>query len=463
MSRNEEYKALLAELEQTPEILNTTVERAMKRKSASQRKRRTWGISCGSLAACFAAFVLLVNLSVPFARACGSIPVLRELAKAVAWSPSLSAAVENQYVQPMSQSQTVNGITATIEYVIVDRKQVNIFYTLESRQYGQLEADSRITLPGDEGGYSGGSSSYGVPNGELRSVRADFIERDVPDTLDLTLCVWAKEPEREEPTAYDIDTEFEKPFLEPDYLAELTFTLTFDPCYTAQGQIIPVDTQFTLDGQTFTLTEAELYPTHLRVNLEDDGSNAAWLTALELYLENEHGERFYASTNGISATGDPDGEGCGTFWLDSPFFSQGDHLTLCVTRAKWRDKTAPMTRLDLRRGTAQHLPEGIRFLGAVERPGGWLVSFAAPIEAEHRMYSLFEGYFYTEDGEEGTDILQFSSTYGVEDPVTGERTDGETMFTESFPLAGFHGDVVYLEPLFDTATEFDPSIIIPIK
>lgn len=461
MSRNKEYKALLSELEQVPESLNTTVDRAVKRKTASQRKCRTWGVSCGSLAACFAAFVLLVNLSVPFARACGSIPVLRELAKAVAWSPSLSAAVENEYVQPMGQSQTENGITATVEYVIVDRKQVNIFYTLESRQYGQLEADSCITLPGDEGGYSSGSSSYGVPNGELRSVRVDFIDRDVPDILDLTLSVWDREPE--EPAAYDIDMEFENPVREPDYLAELTFTLTFDPCYTAQGQIIPVDTRFTMNGQTFTLTEAELYPTHLRVNLEDDAGNTAWLTALELYLENEYGERFYASTNGISATGDADGEGYGTFWLDSPFFSQGDHLTLCITRAKWRDKTAPHTRLDLRKGTARHLPEGVRFLGAEEHSGGWLVSFAAPIEAEHRMYSLFEGCFYTEDGGEGTDIMQVSSTYGVGDPVTGERRDGETMFTESFPLTGFHGGVVYLEPLFDAVTEFDAPIAIPIK
>ena len=44
-----------------------------------------------------------------------SVTVLRELAQAVAWSPSLSAAVENDYVQPIGQSQTVNGVTATVE------------------------------------------------------------------------------------------------------------------------------------------------------------------------------------------------------------------------------------------------------------------------------------------------------------------------------------------------------------
>lgn len=464
MNRNEEYAALLAELEQTPEELETTVGKALKRRNTFQKKRRAFGISCSSLAACFVCFVLLVNLSVPFARACGNIPVLRELAKVVSWSPSLSAAVENEYVQPIGQSQTKDGITVSVEYLIVDRKQLNIFYTLESKEYGQLEADSRFTLPGDDrGGCSWGSGSYGIPNGELRAIRADFIDRDVPDTLDLTLSVWANEPEREEPLESDADTDFDTSDRTPNYLAEFTFTLTFDPYYTAQGEVIPVNTTFTLDGQTMTLAEVELYPTHLRVKLEDDPANTAWLKGLELYLENEHGERFYASTNGISATGDPDGEGTGTFWLDSPFFSQGEHLTLCITRAKWREKSAPMTRLDLRKGTAENLPEGIRFLGAEERPGGWLVSFAAPVEAEHRMYSLFESSFYLDEAGEAHDIMQFGSTYGIKDPVTGEWTEHDVFFTESFPLKDYHGDTVYLEPLFDKLTEFDMPVSIPIQ
>ena len=115
MNRNEEYAALLAELEQTPEELETTVGKALKRRNTFQKKRRAFGISCSSLAACFVCFVLLVNLSVPFARACGNIPVLRELAKVGSWSPSLSAAVENEYVQPIGQSQTKDGITVSVE------------------------------------------------------------------------------------------------------------------------------------------------------------------------------------------------------------------------------------------------------------------------------------------------------------------------------------------------------------
>ena len=41
--------------------------------------------------------------------------------------------MENEYVQPIGQSQTVNGITASIQYLIVDQKQVNIFFTWRGR------------------------------------------------------------------------------------------------------------------------------------------------------------------------------------------------------------------------------------------------------------------------------------------------------------------------------------------
>ena len=114
--------------------------------------------------------MLLVNLFPPFARACGGVPVLRDLAKAVAWSPSLSAAVEDEFVQPVGQEQSKNGVTARVEYLIVDRKQVNIFYTLTGDTTRILEADAEISgaYERDLEGFSSSSASYGTPNGDLR-------------------------------------------------------------------------------------------------------------------------------------------------------------------------------------------------------------------------------------------------------------------------------------------------------
>ena len=287
-----------------------------------------------------------------------------ELAQAVAWSPSLSAAVENDYVQPIGQSQTVNGVTATVEYVIVDRKQLNIFYTLDyAPDLGPMWADCRIT-PGD--GSAGDAGGRTEKPGELVEIKRDFVDRDVPGILDLTLSVYPAEQDGGGPPAENTgDGYFDQPVDDqPAYLAEMTFHLEFDPYFTAQGTLLELNRTFALDGQTFTLQEAEIYPTHLRLTLTADPDNTAWLAGLDLYLENEHGERFEKSLGGITASGDPEGEGMGTFWLDSPFFSQGEHLTLHITGVRWKDKDAPPVKLNLAEGTAENLPEGTWFQGA---------------------------------------------------------------------------------------------------
>ncbi|MDO4315418.1 MAG: DUF4179 domain-containing protein [Oscillospiraceae bacterium] len=390
--------------------------------------------------------------------------MLRELAKAVAWSPSLSAAVENEYVQPVGQSQTVNGITATVEYVIVDMKQLNIYYTLDSRQYPQLEASGDVLLPGEPGGWSGGSSSFGTPNGELRSFRLDFIERDIPETLDFQLKAYAGNSGEE--LAVPVPAGEDDPFVpvsdDPEYLAEFTFPLELDPTFTAKGEAIPVNAVFTLDGHTVSITEAEVYPTHMRLNLRTDPGNDAWLTGLEFYMEDETGRRFRPTTNGILSSGMTGGSDDSTVWLDSPYFESSRHLTLHITGAEWLDKSAPRVRLDLRRGTAENLPEDIRFLKAEELSGGWIVSFAAGIKGEHTMFGLFQHTFWDETGQEH-DITQESSTYGYEDPSTGERVDDGSVFTAEFPLAGYHGDTAYLEPLFNSASAFETPVAVSIK
>lgn len=464
MNRNEEYAALLTELDRTPEALEYTVERALNRKNTSRKKWRFFGIPAGSLAACFLGFMLLVNLFPPFARACGNVPVLRELAKAVAWSPSLSAAVENEYVQPIGQSQTVNGITATVEYVIVDMKQLNIYYTLDSRQYSQLEADGDVLLPGETGGWSGGSSSYGTSNGELRSFRLDFIELDIPETLNFQLKAYAGRGDAEPaaPVPAGEDDPFSPVSDDPEYLAEFTFTLEFDPQFTAKGEIFPVEAMFELDGRTVSITEAEVYPTHMRLNLRTDPGNNAWLTGLEFYMEDETGHQFRPTTNGLLSSGMTGGSDDSTVWLDSPYFESSRKLTLHITGAEWLAKSAPRVRLDLRQGTAENLPEDVRFLKAEELSGGWIISFVAGIKGEHTMFGLFQHTFWDETGQE-YDITQESHTYGYIDRSTGERVDSDSVFTTEFPLAGYHGDTAYLEPLFSSISTFETPITIPIK
>ena len=472
MNRNAEYEALLAELAATPPELDTTVDRALERRRAERRKRRClFGIPAGSLAACFAAFVLLVNLFPTFAYACGGVPLLRELAKAVAWSPSLSAAVENQYVQPIEQSQTVNGITATIQYVIVDQKQVNIFFTLEG-DYDNLSAEMPEFSPDQHCSVMG--ASYREPPGTLLQYTMDYVDEDVPDGFTMTFGVTTyadhAEPEEGPAPAADSSIFSDGEEEEPDILAKFSFDLRFDPTYTAQGERIPVNQTVSLDGQSITITEAEVYPTHVRINVTGDEANTAWLKRLDFYLENEDGERFEPIGNGISATGDVETPAMISYRLESPYFSRCEHLTLHITGATWLDKDMERVRIDLVNQTAEALPQGVELFSAERQGKGWIVQFSAPEEEEGHFHQIFSMAWWDADGVEHemgsrSTMMEpyFEGVLTEEEERLLREQEGRGRFFEVLPLEGCDEEEVWLEPVYSRITQEAVPVTIAIK
>ena len=454
MNRNEEYKALLQELEPVPTALDGTAERALRRRRRD-RRLRIFGVPAGSLVACFIAFVLLVNLFPSFARACGNVPVLRALAQAVAWSPSLSAAVENDYVQPIGQSQTVNGITATIEYVIVDQKQVNIFLTLEG-DYETLTAEMPEFTPKQCCSVLGADT--GQAPGTLLRFSLDYQDSDVPDRFTMTFGVTGESGKEEfpDPTPPHAEQSPQDAMLEespervPDILAFFTFDLAFDPTYTAQGEIVPVNSTFHLDGQTLTVTEVEVYPTHVRVNVEGDPDNTAWLEGLDFYLENEDGERFDTITNGVSATGDPDTPAMKSFRLESPYFADSAHLTLHITGATWLDKNRERVRADLKNGTMEWLPEGVTVQAMQHRENGWVLTFDVTTPANTHN-QVFESRYFDEDG---TEHSMDNYGWSVLDEEHAEVY---------LPLKDCHQDTVWICPRWSHTIQAEVPVTIPIK
>ena len=452
MNRNEEYAVLLRELETTPPALDTAVERALKRHRAA-RKRRLWGIPVGSLAACFALFVGLVNAFPTFAAACEDVPVLGALAEAVRFSPSLSAAVEHDYVQPVGQSQTKNGITATVESIIVDQKQVNIFFTLEGEGYKTLSAEMPAFSPAQQCSILG--SDFQQKPGTLLNFTLDYVDQDVPDGFTMTFSVTGQRAgeQQETPAAPDraIEDEMLAPSTEPEaeILAEFTFDLTFDPQFTAQGEVLAVNETFTLDGQTFTLTEAEVYPTHLRINVEGAEDNTAWLKGLEFYLENEDGERFDAVSGGVTASGDTDSPAMVSYRLESPWFSGSDHLTVHITGAKWLAKEHQRVYVDLEQGTAPWLPDGVSLTSAQRREDGWVLTFRLDGALKGSPFSMT---FYDAEGNPW-DARQMGMTF----------SDDEQAGSVMLPLPDYQAGEVWLTANYSHESTLPQPVDIPLK
>lgn len=412
------------------------------------------------LAACFAVFVLLVNFCAPVAYACSLVPGLRELAAAVTFSRSLTDAVENEFVQPMDLSQTDNDITAEVAYLIVDQKQVNVFYSLESDKYESLDADPEVRNA--EGGHlpcGYSSTGFGAENGELRCLSIDFVDDNVPASLRIKLDVYTNGIRHENvaPEQAVDDIYSDDPYEETDYLAHFDFLLEFDPKFTATGKVFPVNQTVILEGQSITITDIEVYPTHMRVDIAESEDNTAWLKRLDFYIETDWGMKFDPVSNGITATGSTDSPSMVSYRADSTYFYEADHLKLVITGAQWLRKDMETTYLNLVTGEHGELPEGAEFDSARKQGSGWVVKFQAAYDEDKPMYQLFGHLFYDADGNE-YEINQWSSMYG--DP---DEEGNITYFYDEFPLLKFTGDEVWLSPHYSHNWVAEDLIVITIQ
>lgn len=452
LNRKDEYLTLLDELEQSPPELEYVMQRA----DARLKKKRIslFAIPAGSIVSFLIVFSMFINFFPSFAYACGRVPFIKELAQAVAFSPSLSAAVENQYVQPVEQEKTINGITAKVEYLIVDEKQLNIFYSLDSDIYSSMDITPEIKSS-DGSDLNGFFMSYGdceYENGNLSRITVDFNEMSIPDSIILEMKVYDNGKNSDGKNELSTDSKlYDDKYVEPEYISSFAFDLIFDPYFTAQGDIIALNEKFQVDGQTLILETAEIYPSHIRMNFSDLKDNTAWLKNFSFYLENENGQKFEKITDGVTATGSVDSPMMKSQRLESSFFSRSKSLTLYITDITWLDKNMEKVKLDLKDVTAESLPQNVIFENAQRRGKGWVLTFAAKNKKANSYYQLWSQDYYDEDGNKYT----YDSWSSFNDDVD--------TFKVQIPLSNYPYDIVYMCPDYSRKVKLENPVEIKVK
>lgn len=248
----------------------------------------------------------------------------------------------------------------------------------------------------------------------------------------------------------------DNPVEEPEFLAEFEFLLEFDPEFTETGKVIPVNQTVLLDGQSITITDIEIYPSHLRVNIDEAPDNTAWIDMLYFYIETDWGMKFETGS-GIIATGSEHSNSMVSNRTDSPFFYEAKHLKLVITGAKFLRKDMETTYLNLVTGEHGPLPDGAVFDYATRRGADWVVTFRAPYYEDKPMYQLFGHKFFDADGNE-YEIHQWSSTYGDSDE------DGNvTYFYDVFPLKNYPYDEVWLSPQYSHYWTAEDLIVVTVQ
>ncbi len=465
MNRLDELNALQTQLEHAPAMLDSTLERAeLRLERHRMRVRRSLSRGACSAAAVFVLFVALVNFCMPVAYACSNVPLLRELAEAVTFSRSLSDAVENEYVQPVDLTQTDNGVTARVEYLIVDQKQVHVFFRLESEDYEMLDVHGHF-LPEEGGRFTGGISfganDHRVPVGTLQSVSLDLFDDNTPGKIRISLEAYdsslpAQPADRADDTPSDrYELMVEDRESRQEYVAQFAFLLEFDPDFVTQGVIYPIDKEVDIGGQTLIIRQLEVYPTHMRILTCDHPDNTAWIRFVRFTVQGDWGITFDKEATGLNAYGRNDQF---VYLLQSPWFYRCKELNLCVSEATLVEKDNSRVMLDLTTGESDRpLPGGYQFWDADRYDNGWTLTIRGPRWSEDRNYQMLAGEYFDEKGESYT-IQSYSPD------ADGVPADGwEDWQYETVGLKGYQQDTVWLDLMVSRLWQTESPLVVPVK
>lgn len=463
-NRTAEYQALVNELARPPKELGASMERARKR-ARRTRTLRCFTAPLGSIASVAACFVLMVNLFPTFALACSSVPVIRELAAAVAFSPSLSAAVAHDYVQYIGQSQTVDGVKVELGYAIVDQHQLVFVYSVDGgRFYSSPElldengdhiaaAYSTSTAKGDMSGQSNG----------LESMTLSFIApSDLPEQFKINM-YFLPEKQPEAPvmpvapkaSLGESIEDWTDPRNDPGVLC-FTFDVTLDLERIAQPISVPVNRWIELDGQRICVDRLEYTPTRTVLYLDEDQTNTAWLKSLKFWFEDQSGRRYDENDGSLVSSSQTDSQSQLTYYFQSFYYDPPKGLTLCIDKAEWLDKDAPHVTVDLTSGEATGLPAGVE-IGEIRRvAGGVELEVWLPLLREYFAQTFSHTYWDPEGGEH--DWHQMSTIR-----VDAEDSDsGEAKHKEVFYLDHYAWDAVELELTYTSVSEYSEPVQVPM-
>jgi len=459
MNRQKEYTDLMLELENTPD---TMVQLSKKTKPRAKRRNVMKCVLTppSVLMAMILMLTVAVNTSPTVARAVEQISLLRHVALIVNFNQTLTDAIEHDFVQRINLEQTKDDITMRVEYVIVDQRQLNIFYTLRSPIHPHLSCYQPNILNADNMEYlavgAGWSSGIGW-GGEhhdnpIRHVTVDFFDEIMPDTLIFELYVQIIDPSHlpVQPMILPVLTELEDPI-------SFSFVLEFDPTLFGESEILHVDKDFVVDGQRFTLDAVEIYPLHMRVDFSADSTNTAWLRSLIFHAEDGQGNRFDVASSGTVSIGYAYSPMAVSHFLNSPFFAESNELTIFINGVRLLDKDH-LVRIDLANGEAERLPQGITFDGAYWDGQSWHVSFSVEKRGEGMFHTPFDSAYFNEAGDEfclsNSWDVPFQGVTDIFNPYT---------FPTQYVLGNFPYDVVYLSPSYSRTVELNEPIALIVR
>lgn len=255
-------------------------EQALKRRRI--RKQCTWSVAV--VAILLISLITSISVSPAFADKVAAIPGMDRIVALIQQDRGLTAAVKNDFYQPINKSQEKNGITVTLDGVIADNTGLVIFYSVltEEVDVNSLKLKSLQLWSGVNRMVSWEFSDSGLPSTSKKDSNfysgSMHIDK-VTDKKDLSWFIRLQNGEKIE--------NFKIPF-------------SYKPMDVESKNII-VNKDVKIEGQSFKIKELIVNPIRTVIKVEENPKNTKKLLARpfdELELIDEKGRKWSAIPGG---------------------------------------------------------------------------------------------------------------------------------------------------------------------
>lgn len=317
------------------------LERAKSEKlqTRAKRKRTLWSLA--AVALIILTLVTSIRVSPAFASAVASIPGMEKFVELIQNDKGLQAVFENEYYQPIGESQTIGNATLTIDGVILDESGMNIFYTIESA----VEMDDIVINP------LALKNKQEIPPDGVSWHHSDF-EEGSPKIFQDVLSYKFSESTKFEKLDFTLELQIKVDGNEFDFSVPLTVPENVKPSI-----VYEVQEEVEVEGQKFTVEEVTVHPLRVGIRLSFDPENTKKILQFEdIRLEDENGEAWSSIANGISASGDID-DGEIVYYLQSNYFETPENLYLRINKMQAVDIEDSYFLVDTDKNLLVHSPK----------------------------------------------------------------------------------------------------------
>ncbi|AYC30070.1 DUF4179 domain-containing protein [Paenisporosarcina cavernae] len=255
---------------------------------------------------------------------------------------------ESSAYQRVDKSQTVDGMTFTIDGIIVDQTTIALDY--------------HLALPSDSVGLGGDTFLFTVDDKFVVTEQSwgNFQENGNGKKVDDTYVAIVRDPI--DMDAKELNVSYSVTLNAKNY----AFTLPIEIEKVADvTKYATKKTSFELDGQSFSVKRVVVHPGITSIEIEEDKNNTyKVLRFLDLRLEDSNGHQSLPVKNGIISTDAENGNK--VYYVQSNILNESEELSLKLNRVEALPKDKAFITIDTEKKTLQNpMEDGMLSLGKV--------------------------------------------------------------------------------------------------